>query len=148
LRSGGGGRRRTPEILATDAEDVLLARAERGVYGGGSLKDLPEPLRAAAFEREGPLYRLRPSFRAPVTLRRADIRERMPQGPFDLVLCRNLIFTYFARPLQAEEAERLAGRLRLGGILVVGAHETLPPGIPGLAAEPGPPGIYRHDGGT
>ena len=134
----------SPEIIATDADDILLGRARRAVYGGGSLKDLPSRLRKAAFERDGSLYRLRAPLQAPVTLRREDIRDRMPRGPFDLVLCRNLIFTYFARPLQARLAARLVGRLRPGGLLVIGAHERLPD-VPGLIPEPGPPGIFRRE---
>jgi len=131
-------------ILATDSEEILLDRARRGIYGPGSLKDLPEPMRAAAFEAEGALYRLRPGFRTAVTFRREDIRVRMPQGPFDLVAWRNLVFTYFAPPLQRRMAGRLASRVRQGGVLVVGAHEKLPRDCVGFAPEPGAPGLYRR----
>ena len=51
----------------------------------------------------------------------------MTGGPFDLVLCRNVAFTYFDEALQQETAAKLSGALRVGGALVLGRHESLPP---------------------
>ena len=45
---------------------------------------------------------------------------------FDLILCRNLAFTYFDVPAQESVAAALASRLGPGGALVVGSHERLP----------------------
>ena len=56
----------------------------------------------------------------------------MPRGPFDLVLCRNLAFTYFEEELQRRVLGRIAHRLAIGGALVLGAHETLPTGCTGF----------------
>ncbi len=134
------------DVLATDADEILLERARRGVYGAGSLKDMPEPFRTAAFDRDGPFFRLRPAYRAPVTLRREDIRARMPSGPFDLVLCRNLVFTYFNIERQRALVPKLASQLRRGGVFVIGSHEKLPAGAAGFVPEPGLPGIYRREG--
>ena len=39
--------------------------------------------------------------------------------------------------------ERIVGRLRPGGALIVGAHESMPPGVRELAAWPGARAIYR-----
>jgi chemotaxis protein methyltransferase CheR len=50
----------------------------------------------------------------------------MPVGPFDLILCRNLAFTYFELNLQRAILRRLEQRLAPEGVLVVGAHESLP----------------------
>ncbi len=133
------------EIIATDADANLLARARRGVYGPGSFKDLPLAFRARAFEQEGPLYRIRPEFRANVAFRLEDIRARMPRGPFDILLCRNLVFTYFGIPLQREMLPKLASRIREGGFFLIGSHERLPEGAAGFAPEPDAPGIYRRE---
>lgn len=132
------------DILATDAEAVLLDRARRAAYGPGSLKDLPISLRTAAFDKDGALYRICPAFRTNVTFRLEDIRDRMPRGPFDLMLCRNLVFTYFDAPLQRGLLAKFAPRIRTGGIFVVGSHERLPEGMVGFVPETGPPGIYRR----
>lgn len=44
----------------------------------------------------------------PPELRLGDIRHEAPAGPFQLVLCRYLAFTYFDRSLQ----QRILGRIR------------------------------------
>jgi chemotaxis protein methyltransferase CheR len=111
-------------VLATDVEEAVLERAQRAAYPESSLRELPEEVRARAFE-DG---RLRRDYRERVVIRRHDVRSAAPpEAPFDLVLCRNLVFTYFAEDLQVQVGTRLAGALRPGGALVVGAHETPPP---------------------
>ncbi len=52
----------------------------------------------------------------------------MPDERFDLVFCRNLVFTYFTRKRQIEFLRRLSPHLKSGGVLILGAHEQLPPG--------------------
>jgi chemotaxis protein methyltransferase CheR len=113
-------------LVATDADEAILERARRGCYPPGAARSLPADWLERAFEtRDGELC-LRPEFREPVELRREDLRRAMPQGPFHLVLCRNLAFTYFDGPLQRRVLEGIAARLEPGGFLVVGAHESLP----------------------
>jgi len=113
------------DILAGDADPHMLERARRGLYAPGSLKDLPADL-LAGFEPVGDRFRLREGLRAGVTFELRDIRGALPAGPFDLVLCRNLAFTYFDDALQRATLARLAARLRGGGALVIGKHEALP----------------------
>jgi chemotaxis protein methyltransferase CheR len=104
------------EIVATDW----------ACYPAGSLKEVPPVWKTRAFEEtEGGLC-LRPELRAKVELLHQDIRKDLPSGAFDLVLCRNLAFTYYTVNLQAEVLERIASVLRPGGVLVLGAHESVP----------------------
>lgn len=131
------------EILATDADPVVLARARRARYPPGALRELPPGWAESAFEPADGERRLRAEWRRGVAVRRQDLRRRMPAGPFHLVLCRNLAFTYFDEPLQREVLRRLAARLSPGGLLVVGIHERLPAGDFGL--EPlGRPPVHRR----
>lgn len=131
------------ELLATDVSDEMLGRAERGIYQEGSLRELPTALRDGAFAREpnGEL-RVRDELRRGVVFRREDLRASMPDGPFDLILCRNLAFTYFDEPTQLRVGRDLAARLRFGGALVVGCHEALPGELPEL--ERRAPSIYER----
>jgi chemotaxis protein methyltransferase CheR len=118
------------DILATDAAPHLLARARRGCYGLGSLKEMPDAWREAAFDREGPLCCMRPAYREGITFALADVAKEVPDGPFDLVLCRNIIFTYFDQARQREMLPRLRAAMAPGGYLVVGRKEALPPPAP------------------
>jgi chemotaxis protein methyltransferase CheR len=126
-------------ILASDSDPRLLARAAAARYGPSSLKELPRAWREQAFTPE---HELRPEFREAVRFRCEDIRDAMPDGPFHLVLCRNLAFMYFDDALQHSVLAGIAGRLGPGGVLVIGRHETLP----GDALVPAPAslGLYRR----
>jgi chemotaxis protein methyltransferase CheR len=130
------------DVLATDIDDEELARARAAQYPDGALTELDARWRAAAFASDG---RLREPFRAAVRLLRHDLRAGVPPGaPFDVILCRNLAFTYFDEGLQREVAERLREALRPAGTLVIGAREHLPSGVAGLSPEG--PAVYRHIG--
>jgi len=112
------------DIVATDVDAHLLERARAGVYAASSLKEVPESLREQAFRREGGRFR----FVAPHRIRFLcqDLREEMPEGPIDLILCRYLAFTYFGAALRNKVARELAARLAPGGLLTIGRHESLP----------------------
>ena len=67
----------------------------------------------------------------------------LPDGLFHLVLCRNLVCTYFDDELQGTSLERIGRHLCPGGALVIGARESLPPRCHGFLAWPGTRGIHR-----
>jgi chemotaxis protein methyltransferase CheR len=94
------------EITATDADPEMIERARRGVYTEGSIRELPEDLRRTAFEDIGEEYRIRAPFRESVDWLVQDVRSESPRGPFDVVLCRNLVLTYYDETLQREAMER------------------------------------------
>jgi chemotaxis protein methyltransferase CheR len=134
----------TMRILATDIHPAMLARTRRACFTAGSLRELPEPWRAAAFVREDAFYCLRDPYRQAVTVTSHDIRSGPPDGPFDLILCRNLVFTYFDEDVQHETAVWLVNALRPGGALVLGAHEQLPEELLGVEPWDADRGVYRR----
>lgn len=130
-------------VVATDLDEAVLRRAREACYAESSLKELRGAWRDRAFVRRDGLYCLRPELARKVAFRSHDVRGEPPGGPFDLVLCRNLAFTYFDLELQRDVAGRLAGCLRPGGALVLGAHEAVPEGVAGLVRWPGTRGVYQ-----
>jgi chemotaxis protein methyltransferase CheR len=138
--SHGGLTECTPEILATDSDPHLLERARRACYPASSLRDVPDSWRAA-FERFDDEHCLRAEYRTPVCFLRQDIRSALPENRFDLILCRNLVFTYFETSMQAAIARRLVERLVAGGRLLLGIYESLPEPVPMLVQER--PWLYR-----
>lgn len=130
-------------ILATDADPEMIARAERGCYPSRSLKELPESWRKEAVVPSGEEYCIKPAYRAPVTFLLQDIREGIPEGPFHLILCRNLLFTYFDESLQQTVLKSILDRLVPGGAFVIGRTENLPEGDFGLEAWSKRAGVYR-----
>lgn len=142
-----GAARRFPSmkisILATDADRNMIERAKEGCYQAGSLRELPLDWRKSGFVREQDRFCVIPGLRDKVTFLEQDIRTVEPGGLFHLILCRNLAFTYFDKELQKEILVRLHDKLDTEGALVVGIHESLPPGFSGFLPLPGSPGIYR-----
>ena len=126
------------QIVATDWDEHQLGRAREARYSAGCLKELPVRWRMSAFEKEGDEFVLRDELRDDVELLRQDIRRDMPDGPFHLILCRYLAFTYFDAPLQHGIAERLLTRTMANGFVALGKHELWPMDVPGLVeAQPG-----------
>lgn len=135
-------------IVGTDSDVHQLERAHRARYLVGSLKDLPVRWRDSSFEQQGDTYVLHAELRAPVELLHQDIGEEMPDGPFHLILCRYLAFTYFDQPLQVEVAERLLARMIPDGFVALGKHESWPPEVPGLVEVRPGLRIYRVSRGS
>ncbi|HSH76207.1 MAG TPA: CheR family methyltransferase [Longimicrobiales bacterium] len=116
------------EVVATEVDAVLLERARRACYGRGSLRELPSEWIDRAFDVADGTLCLRPYLRHPVRFLPGDVRQETPDGPFDLVLCRNLVFTYFTPSLQAVLLERILRLMGPAAVLVLGSHESLPQG--------------------
>lgn len=130
------------ELIATDVEETMIGRADRGRYAEGSLRELPMRLRQDAFEPDDNAgWRVRDEMRQGIRFCCEDIREVTPDGPFDVVFCRNSAFTYLDAPTQRAIATRLIERVRFGGALVVGTNESLPPEFNALACRA--PCIYE-----
>ncbi len=135
----------TLHVIATDMLQEMLERAHNACYPFSSLKRLPEAWRMHAFEHTADKYCLRAKYRQGIEFVQQDVRTALPEGRFNLILCRNLVFTYFDESMQRQILERLLTRLPSGGALVVGRREVLPPETAGLAPWPGAEmfGIFR-----
>jgi chemotaxis protein methyltransferase CheR len=97
-----------------------------------------------AFVEDNDHVRLRSDMREGIEFLQQDVRDAAPAGRFDLILCRNLAFTYFETPQQREVLDRLAGKLNASGFLVLGSHETLPPGRVDFEQPCGSLPIWKH----
>jgi chemotaxis protein methyltransferase CheR len=131
-------------IVATDSDETMLARARTAVYRPSSLRDVPSSLRSKAFIGDNDNIHLRSEMREGIEFLQQDIRDAAPAGRFDLILCRNLAFTYFALPQQRAVLGRLANKLNTPGFLVLGSHESLPPDQVDFESASGSLPIWKH----
>ncbi len=117
----------TMAIVGTDTEMVVLERARAGHYPKSCLRELPSKWREMAFRPSatGQLI-LKAEYKKSVSFSNQDIRATAPPGRFHLILCRNLVFTYFDLATQGTVLEIFAEHLEPGGALVIGCHEKLP----------------------
>ncbi|MGZ8440207.1 MAG: CheR family methyltransferase [Candidatus Deferrimicrobiaceae bacterium] len=114
-------------ILATDVDDACLHRAGKGLYPESSLREVPKAIVEKYFRKEEGRFRLREDVIGSVEFQNHDLQRNPPPGAFDLVLCRNAAFTYFAIPRRIAVAEAIAKALSPDGFLVIGRTEKLPP---------------------
>ena len=130
-------------IIATDINRDVLNRAREGCYLESSLRDLPKELIPQAFTQSGKFFTVREPFTENIEFAEQDIRIQQPEGFFHLILCRNLVFTYFEETLQREVLHKILDRLRRGGVFVIGIHESLPRGVTDIIRYDNTPGIYE-----
>lgn len=138
------------EVIGTDIESHMIARARWAVYPRSTLRELPDRLVEQAFEPvedsdsdgdEGEesedekdeddkddkdQWRLRTEWRRGVTFQVQDLRETTPAGPFDVIACRNTAYMYFDAAERRRTTRRLVNVLRPGGVLLVGNHDCEP----------------------
>ena len=138
LRDAGVGRF---QVVGTDIDRRVLERAARGWFSDNDMRSVPPRIRDRFFEARDGGYRAGGDLRGHLRFQTQDLlKDRYPTG-WDLVLCRNVVI-YFTDDARDQVHRDLAGALRPGGFLMVGATErvTDPRGI-GL--EPVHPFIYR-----
>ncbi len=133
----------TLDVLATDIDPQAIERGKQGCYGPSSVKDLLAPWREQAFVPTASGLCLKPEHKKLVTFQEQDVRRGMPEGPFDLILCRYLIFTYFDVALQQRLLAQIMDRLHGGGALVIGTTDVLPTPFAQLEPWPGCKLVYR-----
>jgi chemotaxis protein methyltransferase CheR len=114
------------DVVATDLDEALLDRARRACYPAASLRELPPELTAQAFTEGNGCRCVKAAHKQGIQFLQQDVRNEAPPGCFDLVMCRNLAFTYFAPKRQEVVLERIRASLNPGGFLVIGSHEHLP----------------------
>lgn len=134
----------TLRVLATELDAEVLRRAREGVYEAGSLRELPAGWRERAFEPHGEEHwAVVPAFREGVEFRQADLQRALPDEAFQLILCRNVVLTYFDEPLQRSVLEQMLATLSGGGAFVAAPRERVPSGLPLAPWSDEAPGIYR-----
>ena len=118
-------------IVATEINDHMIQRAHAARYQAATLGEMPRAWKSQAFDADRDEYVLRDALKEPIEFLQQDVRQEMPEGTFDLIACRYLVFTYFDEALQVKMTERLSSRLRRGGFLVLGVKESLPAAVKG-----------------
>ena len=130
-------------VVATDIDGQAIQRAKRACYHWSSMKELPPKWRAQASVASGGELCLKDEYRASATFFVQDLRAAVPDGRFQLILCRNLAFTYFDETSQQETLARLTEKLVPGGALIIGKLEALPEGEWGIEPWSTHMGVYR-----
>jgi len=114
-------------ILATDLCPAYLERARAAVYPPGSLRDVPETIRSACFEKNSAgKHALKSEIKEGIEWRVHDLLSDPPGNTFDLIFLRNNLLTYYKDEIKIPAFTKVVGSLSTGGFLIIGSHERMP----------------------
>jgi chemotaxis protein methyltransferase CheR len=134
-------------ILASDISNLVLAKAELGVYTNEVVAPVAPLLRQKYFmrsrDRGSNQLRVAPELRKLIEFRRLNFMDADYglSDKVDAIFCRNVII-YFDRPTQERILQKLSSYLLPGGFMFVGHAETLHD--MNLPLEPVAPALYRR----
>lgn len=126
IEGGRAARGSQPEIVATDVSTGALARARAGRYSHFEIqRGLSVRRMVEWFEREEEDWIARAALVRRIQFRQQGLTaDPPPPGRFDVILCRNVLL-YFSIPARRRVFDTLARAIRPGGLLVLGAGETV-----------------------
>lgn len=116
------------KILATDVDVACLQRARQGRYPESSLKEVPQKFRQQWFHHAGrQAWQIDEQINACIHWQHHELLSEPPQNCFHMILLRNNLLTYYQGLRLQTAFRRIVDHLEIGGALIVGSHETLPP---------------------
>lgn len=115
-----------PEIVASDVSPAALERARSGRYSQFEIqRGLPVRRMVTWFDDVDGEWAIRPALARRVRFHTHNLaRDPAPAGKFDIVLCRNVLL-YFSAAVRRSVFDTLHRATRDGGLLVLGAGETV-----------------------
>ena len=123
------------QIKATDIDINAIERAKVGLYVERSLNEVPAVQKQKHFSQSGSMFKISDEIKRPVTFKQQNLLSDPFQGPFDLIVCRNVMI-YFTEEAKDILYQKFANALRPGGIFFVGSTEQIfNPGKYGLETE-------------
>ena len=114
------------EIVGTDIDESVLAKAREGVYSQLEInRGLPAGKLVAYFTRSGTGWRVNDSLRPLVSFTRLNLATALPPtlGRFDVIFLRNVLI-YFSIPTRQAILQRIRAVCHPGAYLVLGSAET------------------------
>lgn len=113
--------------IGTDISFMAVNRAQQGLYPQSALKSLPEQYSNAYMEREpDQQWRVSENIRARTHFFHSNLLHvnSAPFADFNIIFCQNVLI-YFEREKQRWIIDQLVARLRVGGLLILGAGEDV-----------------------
>jgi chemotaxis protein methyltransferase CheR len=128
-------------VLATDLDELVLERAQKGYYFERSIQDVPSDKKRKYFTKQELGYKIDDSLKKRIVFKKQNLLSDPFGAGYDLILCRNVMI-YFTEEAKGVLYKKFSDALRPDGILFVGSTEQIfNPGLYGL--ESVEPFFYR-----
>lgn len=112
------------QILATDIDENIIARAKVGTYPERSLNEVPEDMKRKYFTKDGSFFHVADEIKKTVAFRKQNLLADHFGGPFDLIVCRNVLI-YFTEEAKDVLYHKFSEALEKDGIFFVGSTEQI-----------------------
>ncbi|MBW1801906.1 MAG: hypothetical protein JRJ85_14370 [Deltaproteobacteria bacterium] len=118
------------DLVATDLETAYLHKANAGIYGPGSLREVPPVVMQNYFEKmkSGEKFQVRSFLKEGVIWKTHNFLEGFLHSHFHLIFLRNNLLTYYEDELKVPAFRKIVSCLRTGGLIIIGSHEKMPLG--------------------
>jgi chemotaxis protein methyltransferase CheR len=113
------------QILASDLDMKMLAKAKEGVYQNNELKNVSPARLAKYFKKmDTDHHGVIPEVKEGITFQHHNLLLDKYDSGFDLISCRNVVI-YFTEEAKDKLYRRFLAALRPGGVLFVGGTEAI-----------------------
>ncbi|TKD12090.1 chemotaxis protein [Polyangium fumosum] len=116
--------RRRFRVLGVDRSAEAIAVAREATYGREAARDIPPAWVERFCDEQNGRLRVGLLVRNAVEFEECDLVKRVPQGPFHIILFKNVLL-YLTTQAGEQVATRLANELEDGGLLFSAASEVL-----------------------
>ena len=112
-------------ILATDIDENVIARAKLGIYPERSLAEVPNDMKKKYFSQEqSGFYKVADDIKRTVTFKKHNLLADSFDSGFDLIVCRNVLI-YFTEEAKVTLYNKFSQALREDGVFFVGSTEQI-----------------------
>jgi len=142
---GHGGPLADLLLVASDVNPDYLRKAQAGIYPSSSLKEVPEKWRDLYFNKtkRNQGYQVAEHLKEGITWQEGNLLSDPPGTGFQVIFLRNSLLTYYGEEVKVPAFQKISNALAREGLLIIGAHERIPPGARGLLAPCSHPHIFQ-----
>ncbi|MPQ24883.1 CheR family methyltransferase [Bacillus paralicheniformis] len=112
------------QIIATDIDDKVLAKAKEGVYQERSLQEVPKEMKELYFTQDGNRFTVKDEIRKNIRFQKHNLLADAYEKDFDIIVCRNVLI-YFTEEAKEKIYHKFSGSLKNKGVLFVGSTEQI-----------------------
>ncbi|MCY9369498.1 CheR family methyltransferase [Bacillus haynesii] len=112
------------QIIATDIDDKVLAKAKEGVYQERSLQEVPKEMKELYFTQDGSRFAVKDEIRKNIRFQKHNLLADPYEKDFDIIVCRNVLI-YFTEEAKEKIYHKFSGSLKNKGVLFVGSTEQI-----------------------
>ncbi len=112
------------EIIATDIDSNVLARAKQGLYNERALQEVPADIKKKYFTQEGTSFKVDEKLKECIKFKKHNLLADTYPKDFDLIVCRNVLI-YFTEDAKSKIYHNFNQALVSDGVFFVGSTEQI-----------------------